>query len=337
MRQIQSLLLMTAVVILSACQPTAPEKEATADTPADTIPVIAPPAQPCGRSLLLPLFSETGVSVGSLTCENDSARLWLQFEPSGGRRFQRSDIHFNIAGIDGWNAFENLKVNADGRYVGSASMADWPADACITFEGELLIQDVGGAYLKGRISSPERPNRIEYCRQSCERFSRVCAGLDLGRDFRAYPAEAWLSGNGPASFPLSPARFQKAFPEGMPVGCATKQQLRDIAAARSWVNAAGSPEKRQLAKELVALAFNLAFDAAEPGFAPGPDRLAELVLSGGDFEGWTTEAVLEELRTALGDCPSNYAFRQLNAAAAGINNNFSPEGQSKGFLRCPAD
>lgn len=337
MRQIPYLLLCTCFVILSACQPSAPEKATPADTRPDSIPAIAPPAQPCGRSLLIPLFSETGVSVGSLTCENDSARLWLQFEPTGERTCQRSDIRFNIAGTEGWQDFEKLAANADGIYVGSVSLADWPAGACVTFEGELLLQDAAGAYLKGRISSPERPNRIEYCRQSCERFSRVCAGLDLGRDFRAYGAQAWLTGNGPANFPLTPARFQKAFPEGMPVGCATRQQLPDIAATRSWVNAAGSPEKRQLAGELVALSFNLAFDAAEPSFAPGPDRLAELVLSGGDFEGWTTEAVLEELRTALGDCPSNYAFRQLIAAAAGINNNFSPEGQSQGFLSCPAD
>lgn len=337
MKQIPYLLLCTYLVILSACQPAAPEQETDAKSSSDSLLAIAPPAQPCGRSLLIPLFSETGVSVGSLTCENDSARLWLQFEPSNGRSCQRSDIRFNIAGTEGWTDFEKLKANADGIYIGSVRMADWPAGACITFEGELLLQDAGGTFLKGRISSPERPNRIEYCQQSCERFSRVCAGLDLGRDFRAYTADAWLTGNGPASFPLTPARFQKAFPEGMAVGCATQQQLRDIAATRNWVNAAGSPERRQLAKELVALSYNLAFDAAEPAFAPGPDRLAELVLSGGDFEGWTTEAVLEELRTALGDCPSNYAFRQLNAAAAGINNNFSPEGQSQGFLRCPAD
>lgn len=319
---------------LWACQAPAPDQPAS---PAETPQAILPPTQPCGQSLLIELFNETGLSVGSLTCENDSSHLWLEFDPAKGRTCMRSPIRYNVAGATTWQEFPALALQEGGTYAASIDITDWPAGTCISLEGELLLQDAAGTVLKGRISSPGRPNRIDYCLQSCVRFSDLCAGLDLRQAFRAYPAEVWLQGGGPARHPLDAARFTRAFPEGLPVGCASPQHLKDLAATQAWAKAATTPEERLLAQEFVGLSLNLALDRAEPDFGPGPDRLDELVLAEGDFAGWTTLAVLEELRAALGDCPSNYAFRQLSAAAAGINNDFYPEGQHHGFLGCPAD
>lgn len=334
MIRLHTILLGVALSGLLACQSSPPPAPLP---PGETPMMAAPPAEPCGQSLLLGISSEMGLSVGSITLENDSSLLWLIFEPSKGRILQRSPLKYNLVGTSTWQDFPTLALRPDGIYAAAIDISAWEAGACLNLEGELLLQEAGGKVLKGRISSPERPNRISYCLQSCIRFSDLCAGLDIAHDFMAYPASEWLQDGGPTSHPLDATGFARALPQGLPVGCASPQHLRDMAAVRAWINSEKAAEERLLAKEFAGLALNLALDAAEPDFAPGPDRLAELVLSEGDFEGWTTQAVLDEIRTTLGDCPSNYALQQLVAAAAGINNNFPLPGRDQGFLRCPAD
>jgi hypothetical protein len=330
--RIRILFLLGLLTTCVACQP------ATSNQVAETPPgsLSQEPGKICGTAALYELRNEQGTIVGSLEVFNDSSQLWLRFELAKGLAYRSSSIRYLPPATEQWNDFPVLGPRETG-YAAGIPLSERQQGDCLSFEGEFLVQSTkDSTVLKGRISAPDRPNRISYCIQSCIRFSAICQPTKLAQDFRTFPAGAWL-GEGPQmGRPLDAARFERAFPEGLPVGCTSAKTLKEFTAVRGWI-ASASPEKKALAREYVALSLNLAFDVAESDFAPGPEGLGQLVLADGDFKGWTTQALWEEIQAALGDCPSSYAFLQLSEAAQGINGNFYPPTNQHGFLICPTE
>jgi hypothetical protein len=167
-------------------------------------------------------------------------------------------------------------------------------------------------------------------------------------DFKTYTQGGWGArafGNNPGVY-LN-ARFASVFPNGLTIGCGSKTlRLTSAAAVQYFLPSGGTPAalsqslvnpgrlyKNTLAGNLVALTLNLAFDAADPAFAPATGSLGNQTIITGTFAGWTINQVAALANNVLGGCVTTYTPSQINNILNLINNNFN-SGCNNGLINC---
>ncbi|MBL7901284.1 MAG: SprB repeat-containing protein, partial [Bacteroidia bacterium] len=168
-------------------------------------------------------------------------------------------------------------------------------------------------------------------------------------DGNTFTQGAWGAGNNnPASTYLN-SYFSTYFPNGLTIGCGSRQlKLTSAAAVFAFLPSGSTPAilptgtltnpggaySNVLAGQLVALTLNMGFDANNAGFSPSAHSLANYTITSGTFSGMSVSAFLNLANSIIGGCSSQYSYSQLNTAATAINENYD-NNSSNGFLVCP--
>ena len=79
----------------------------------------------------------------------------------------------------------------------------------------------------------------------------------------------------------------------------------------------------------------IGFDAYDSDFGASQLPFGELVISQGDFAGWTVNDVVAEANIALGACATNYSLSSLNDTLSKISQSFTDGVISTGYVVCP--
>ncbi len=130
--------------------------------------------------------------------------------------------------------------------------------------------------------------------------------------------------------------FSSVFPTGLTIGCSSgfTIKLTSASAITNFLPQGGSPEaliasstdvsnvNNLFAGQVVALSLSVSFDQNIPNFGTSKSTLSSLVITSGDFMGWTVGQLLNEANRVLGGCQSNYTLSQLNLAVTNVNENF---------------
>jgi hypothetical protein len=159
----------------------------------------------------------------------------------------------------------------------------------------------------------------------------------------------WGAGNSnPASTYLSTS-FNAYFPNGLTIGCGSRQlRLTSTAAVFAFLPSGSTPNSlptgtlvnpgssysNVLAGQLVALTLNMVFDANNVNFSPSASTLSNYTITTGTFAGLTVGNFLNLANAKIGSCGSSpYSFSQFNDAATAINENYNSGDNN--FLVCP--
>jgi len=158
----------------------------------------------------------------------------------------------------------------------------------------------------------------------------------------------------PSSSPASPGHylndnFAGAFPNGLTIGCdntlvlSSAQAIFDflpsgptsgLLPSGTMVNP-GTTYENLLAGHIVAATLNIVFDQYDPNFSYSSGILGELVITSGDFIGWTAQELLDSANAFIGGCGSNYSESQYLTALNLFNQSFYNGTKSNGyFLDC---
>jgi hypothetical protein len=145
--------------------------------------------------------------------------------------------------------------------------------------------------------------------------------------------------------------FAAVFPTGLSVGSVSGYSVyySSSSAVTAFLPAGGTaavltfnatnPDakiiKNVLIGQVTALAINVAFDYADPNFAPAPGNFADLVISSGQFAGMSVNQFLFIANDVLGGTNTSYTADAINQTASAINANFIDGTMDGGFLTCP--
>jgi len=168
-------------------------------------------------------------------------------------------------------------------------------------------------------------------------------------DGNTYTQGGWGAGNSnPASTYLN-TYFSTYYPNGLSIGCGSRQlKLTSAAAVFAFLPSGSTPAilptgtltnpggaySNVLAGQLVALTLNMGFDANNAGFSPAASSLGNYSITSGTFSGMSVSSFLNLANSIIGGCTSQYSYSQLNTAATAINENYN-SGPSNGYLVCP--
>ena len=178
---------------------------------------------------------------------------------------------------------------------------------------------------------------------------------DTGTDdspcaFRTQTQGGWGSpgnGNNPGAY--RNAHFANAFPNGLTIGCGNRRlRLTSAAAVQAFLPSGsnarmlnpgtlvdpGNSYRNVLAGQLVALTLSVGFDAADPAFGASNLPLGQAYITGGTFQGWTVQELLDEANLFIGGCGSAYTAAQLNNALAMVNESSVDGTHHTGALGC---
>lgn len=173
--------------------------------------------------------------------------------------------------------------------------------------------------------------------------------VDCGQ-FRTQTQGGWgtnAAGNNPGVY--RDANFENAFPNGLSIGCQYTLTLSTSAAVKNFLpsgsTAAAFTENlidpnnynNVLAGQLVALRLSVAFDDIDEDFSPSEVNLGDMIVSSGNFEGWSVYEILDEANSFIGACDSDYSASDLNEVLSSINENYVDGTMDGGFLDCPED
>ncbi|SFJ03904.1 Por secretion system C-terminal sorting domain-containing protein [Kaistella treverensis] len=144
--------------------------------------------------------------------------------------------------------------------------------------------------------------------------------------------------------------FNKAFPGGLTLGCATGYQLKltSPAAVTDFLPSGGTSStlganytnpgtsySNTLAAQLVSVMLAVQFDSYDANFSSPTVTLGEYVLMSGPFAGKTVNQFLEMANNFMGGCgTSAYSATQFNEAATAINENYDEGNRDLGYLKC---
>ena len=169
--------------------------------------------------------------------------------------------------------------------------------------------------------------------------------------FRTQTQGGWgtrPSGNNPGTVLAN--NFAAVFPSGIQIGCTDKLMLTSTLAVRNYLKGAGTPKALSpgvvinptsgggtFGVQMVALAINIQMDLAIPSFSSSTTNLKDLVISTGDFAGWTVQQFFDEANKKIGGCSAaNFSFSAYNDVASKINENYVDGTTQKNYLNCPA-
>lgn len=143
------------------------------------------------------------------------------------------------------------------------------------------------------------------------------------------------------------AHFDAAFPEGIILGCDYTLTLTSAEAVRAFLPSGGPASAltenlvnpagygNVLAGQLIAATLSAGFDAYDAYFAASDVALGDMLISSGDFEGYTVSEVLEAANAYFGGCQNGTSGTALVRVLTGINESHTDGTGSTGFLTCP--
>lgn len=158
----------------------------------------------------------------------------------------------------------------------------------------------------------------------------------------------------PTTDPSSPGHylnnnFAGAFPNGLTIGCDNTLVLSSAQAIFDFLPSGpasgllpsgtlvnpGMTYENLLAGQIVAATLNIVFDQYDANFSYSSGVLGELVITSGDFIGWTAQELLDSANAFIGGCGSNYTGTQYLTALNLFNQSFYNGAKSSGyFLDC---
>lgn len=172
---------------------------------------------------------------------------------------------------------------------------------------------------------------------------------DCGQ-FRTQTQGGWGSnaaGNNPGAY--RDLHFEEAFPNGLSIGCNFILTLTSSEAVQEFLPSGGTASKltedlvdpidysNVLAGQLVALRLSVSFDELDSNFSESDVNLGNMIVSTGEFQGWTVYEIIEEANNFIGACSNNYTASQLNEVLSSINENYVDGTMNGGFLDCPEE
>ena len=158
----------------------------------------------------------------------------------------------------------------------------------------------------------------------------------------------------PTTSPASPGHylnnnFGGAFPNGLAIGCTNTLVLSSAQAIFDFLPSGpasgllpsgtmvnpGITYENLLAGQIVAATLNIVFDQYDANFSYSSGVLGELVITSGDFIGWTAQELLDSANAFIGGCGSNFTGTQFLTALNLFNQSFYNGAKSNGyFLDC---
>ena len=203
----------------------------------------------------------------------------------------------------------------------------------------------------GEEFTPVFPNVSDNCAVVDESTNVVELNPDDFCQYRTQTPGGWGSpanGNNPGVY--RDAHFNDAFPNGLSIGCDNSLTLSSASAVAEFLPAGGQPAvlpngqlidpsnfSNSLASHLVSLKLSVAFDQMDPNFGASPLALADLVVSSGDFMGFTVAEIISLADQIIGGCSSIYTPSQLTDILSNINENYVDGEQNNGFFECETD
>ncbi len=190
---------------------------------------------------------------------------------------------------------------------------------------------------------------LEYCVQACPPPPPTECG-----QLRTQTPGGWGAvphGNNPGTY--LHANFNAAFPQGLTIGCApvgysivftNPQAITDLlptgGTAKALTDNALNPSnpaayKNVLISHITALSLSVGFDDADANFGFAPVRLGDMKIGSGTFANMTVRNFLDLANKILGGCNNTYTPKQINDAAAKINENYVDGRMDNGFVVCP--
>jgi hypothetical protein len=167
-------------------------------------------------------------------------------------------------------------------------------------------------------------------------FTLTVASALAECDLKTYGQTAWGTSprnNNSASY--RNAHFLTTFPQGVTIGAENNLKFTTSIAVQLFLPATGAPGHLSqsavnptessagiLAGETLALALNIGFDDADPGFGPDSNSLKNAKLSSGACSGMTAEQVLAAANSFLGGTAGSFTAQQLQNCTETINKNF---------------
>jgi len=142
--------------------------------------------------------------------------------------------------------------------------------------------------------------------------------------------------------------FAAAFPDGLQVGCYPGNYYVNLTSAQAITNLLPTGgEAKVLAQNysnpialdnvlvghVVALTLSVGFDEKFEDFAKGSNKLGDMFIASGPFQGWTVKDFLAEANKALGGC-GTYAPKDVVKTITAINENYVDGKTDNGFLVC---
>lgn len=199
------------------------------------------------------------------------------------------------------------------------------------------------------VSGASNGQSVSFCAVPCGSNNQpVPCDLNAG-EFRTQTQGGWGSnanGNNPGAY--RDANFAAAFPAGLVVGCNNTLTLTNATAVKRFLPCGGpagvlsqnytDPNnlKNVLAGQIVAAKLSIGFDKHDANFGTSAQRLENLVLAEGDFQGWTVGQLVQEADRAIGGCGSSYSFSALNEGLTRVNENFVDGTLVGQALSCPS-
>jgi hypothetical protein len=321
---------------------------------------------PCITSKTVDLMAGQHLYVGSVTVSFDVSHVYVKFASSGDWYMGMTHLYVgdcaaiptNRGGNPRIGNFPHKKSHSPivQEFTYKISRSTLGECFCIAAHAEVHLQNDSGEVIQSETAwgAGERFNDnnwamfFDFCIEDCE------PPTDCDEQLRTQTIGGWGStpnGQNPGAYLHQ--NFSVAFPDGLTVGCAegftihftTAQAITDFlpdggtagALSQSFVNPHPDDLANVLASQMIALTLSVKFDQEFPDFGPSSSfQLHQMVIAGGPFMGWTVEQVMMEGNKALGGCPTDYSFSDLNEAISKINENYVDGVVNNNYLGCMA-
>ena len=319
---------------------------------------------PCGDPLKLDLIAADTALAGGIRVVNSDEYLFVNYLTNDGWQLERTrlyagpcaDVPLTGAGEPAINQFPYQVDHPDmtTSYTYAIPLADLTDCYCIAPNALVKLFDDNGDPVQLDLAWPDATYfsgssgaaYLDFCTVECDDPpppSGDCVG-----EFHTISQGGWGSppnGNNPGVY--LHAHFADAFPDGLTIGCDYTVHFDSAQNVTDYLPGGSGPavldqdyvnptEKISiLVAQVTAMALNVGFDAYDPDFNASDFPFADLVISHGDFEGWSVAEFLALAEEVLGGCNDDYSPSQINSLLSAINGSYQDVGTNGGWLECP--
>lgn len=318
----------------------------------------------CGTAQNQTLLAGQTINAGSVSVSNDQVNLYVKYTSANGWVLTKTHLYVgNCSSIPKTKA-GNPQIGLfplQQSYIPMATTATYtiPLSSldscyCIAAHAEVSLLNSSGVVIQtetgwaqgGSMGGNSWAMVFNYCTQACTQVPNCNI---LPGDFRTQTQGGWgavPNGNNPGTYLQT--NFSTVFPSGLTVGCSNGYTLKltSANAVMNFLPQGGTASalstsyidpltvNNVFAGQVVALSISVSFDQNISAFGASNNSLSGLVITTGDFAGWTVMQLLNEANRKLGGCSSVYSFSQLNAAVTSVNENFDNGTTVGDFLTC---
>lgn len=321
----------------------------------------------CGTTQVQTLLAGQTINSGSVSVSNDQVNLYVTYTTTGGWKLNKTHLYVGDCALIPKTNSGNPQIGLfpmQQTYSPMATSATYtiPLSSlsscyCIAAHAEVVLLNSLGTIIQTETGwaqgNPMGGNSwamvFNYCTQACTQVPPPPPCTISVGDFRTQTQGGWgatPNGNNPGVY--LQANFASVFPTGLTVGCSSGYTLKltsanavmnflpqgGTASALSASSIDPTTVNNVFAGQVVALSISVSFDQNIANFGASNNSLSGLVITSGDFAGWTVMQLLNEANRKLGGCTSVYSFAQLNAAVTSVNENFDNGTVVGSFLTC---